>query len=208
MTDLPTLVVIAKTPVPGRVKTRLSSRVSAVDAAAVAQAALLDTLDALTSAPARRRVLLLAGPAGPWVPDGWDLVAQVDGGLDHRIAAGLGKLGDGPALLVGMDTPQVGPALLEVDWGAYDACLGRATDGGYWALGLADPALAPQVVEGVPMSRSLTGQVQRQRLRDAGLRVADLPELRDVDTPADADAVARLAPHTRFARRWREVTAR
>jgi uncharacterized protein len=54
------------------------------------------------------------------------------------------------------------------------------------------------------MSTTVTGAVQRARLLAAGLRVADLPQLRDVDTAADAVAVARQAPRTRFAARARE----
>jgi hypothetical protein len=41
----------------------------------------------------------------------------------------------------------------------------------------------------------------------AGLRIAELPQLRDVDTAADAVAVARLAPRSRFAARARELAA-
>jgi hypothetical protein len=55
------------------------------------------------------------------------------------------------------------------------------------------------------MSTPTTGAVQHQRLTEAGLRVVDLPVLRDVDTDADAVAVARAHPDTRFARRLRAV---
>jgi hypothetical protein len=55
------------------------------------------------------------------------------------------------------------------------------------------------------MSTPGTGAVQRRRLLAAGLRVADLPRLRDVDTAADAAAVARQAPRSRFAARAREL---
>jgi glycosyltransferase A (GT-A) superfamily protein (DUF2064 family) len=104
-----------------------------------------------------------------------------------------------------MDTPQVTPALLTVDWQAADAFFGPAADGGFWALGLRAPD--PALLRGVPMSTSVTGAVQRARLVAAGLRVADLPQLRDVDTAADALAVARQAPRTRFAARTRELAA-
>lgn len=76
---------------------------------------------------------------------------------------------------------------------------GPAEDGGFWALGLAEPD--PALLRGVPMSTPSTGAVQRERLVAAGPRVRDLPRLRDVDTAADADAVATPAPHGRFARR-------
>jgi len=110
---------------------------------------------------------------------------------------------DGPALLIGMDTPQLTPSLLTVDWAAADAWFGPAADGGFWALGLRAPD--PALVRGVPMSVASTGASQRARLQAAGLRVADLPRLRDVDTAADAVAVARQVPWSRFAARVREL---
>lgn len=194
-------MVIAKEPVPGRVKTRLSPPFSPVQAAALAEAALADTLAAVAAAPAARRVLVLAGRPGPWLPDGFDVRPQTGDGLAERIASALAEV-DGPVLLVGMDTPQVTPDLLAAD-PARDAWFGGAPDGGFWALGLAEPD--PALVRGVPMSRADTGAVQLARLRDAGLDVGLLPPLRDVDTAADAAEVAAVAPGTRFAATWRDL---
>ncbi|MFD8270798.1 MULTISPECIES: TIGR04282 family arsenosugar biosynthesis glycosyltransferase [Streptomyces] len=193
-----TLLVIAKEPRPGRVKTRLTPPFTPAQAAALAEAALADTLRAVAATPARRRVLVLDGVPGPWLPAGFDVVPQCAGGLDERLADAFAGCA-GPALLVGMDTPQVTPELLTVDFSGCDAYFGPAEDGGFWALGLARPD--PGLLRGVPMSTPVTGAVQRERLVSAGLRVRDLPPLRDVDTAADARAVAALAPHGRFAAR-------
>ena len=197
-----TLLVIAKQPVPGRVKTRLVPPCTFEQAASLAEAALADTLRAVLKAPARRRVLILDGQPGPWLPPGFDIVPQCAGPLDERLAAAFAAV-SGPALLIGMDTPQVTPALLTVDWGKADAVFGPAADGGFWALGLRAPD--PAVARGVPMSTATTGAIQRARLVTAGLRVLDLPPLRDVDTAADAVAVARQVPRSRFAARTREL---
>ncbi|MFG2340491.1 DUF2064 domain-containing protein [Streptomyces yangpuensis] len=193
-----TLLVIAKAPVPGRVKTRLTTRFTPQQAAGLARAALEDTLTAVLATPARRRVLVLDGRPGPWIPAGIEVVAQCAGGLDVRLAAAF-ALADGPALLIGMDTPQVTPGLLApgLDFTETDAWFGPADDGGFWALGLAEPD--PALLLGVPMSVGDTGEVQRRRLTDAGLTVRNLPGLCDVDTPADAERVAAAAPRTRFA---------
>jgi hypothetical protein len=86
-----------------------------------------------------------------------------------------------------------------VSWRRHDAWLGLAADGGFWALGLAEPEPEPGAVRGVPMSRPDTGAVVLARLQAAGLRVGLLPVLRDVDTPGDAAEVAAAAPWTRFA---------
>ncbi|WP_423832471.1 TIGR04282 family arsenosugar biosynthesis glycosyltransferase [Streptomyces manipurensis] len=193
-----TLLVIAKAPVPGRVKTRLTTQFTAEQAADLARAALEDTLAAVLATPADRHVLVLDGEPGAWVPPGIEVVAQGAGGLDVRLAAAF-SLAEGPALLIGMDTPQVSPGLLAqgLDFTKADAWFGPADDGGFWALGLAGPD--PALLLGVPMSAAHTGAVQRRRLTGAGLAVRDLPGLCDVDTPADARRVAAAAPGTRFA---------
>ncbi|WP_439675263.1 TIGR04282 family arsenosugar biosynthesis glycosyltransferase [Embleya sp. MST-111070] len=191
-----TLLVIAKAPVPGRVKTRLTPPLTPDQAAAVAEAALADTLAAVLATPARRRVLVLAGAPGPWLPPGFEVCPQHGGGLDLRLAAAFAGC-TGPTLLVGMDTPQITPDLLSVDWSAADAWFGPATDGGFWAIGMRRPD--PSVFPGVPMSVPETGAVQRARLLAAGLTVRDLPTLTDIDTADDLAAVTRDIPGTHCA---------
>lgn len=196
----PAIVVIAKSPQPGRVKTRLTPPCSPEQAARLAGAALGDTLAAAArSRCASRRVLVLDGPPGDWVPRGFDVLPQRGHGLAARLAAAFEDVA-GPAFLVGMDTPQVTPQLLDAGLAALDgadAAFGAALDGGYWGIGLrrAEPA----VFRGVPMSETTTGLVQRVRLAALGLQTAILPPLRDVDTIADAHAVAAEAPAGRFA---------
>ncbi|MEV4429991.1 TIGR04282 family arsenosugar biosynthesis glycosyltransferase [Streptomyces sp. R-07] len=203
-----TLLVIAKQPLPGRVKTRLTPPFTPAEAASLAEAALADTLAAAARVPAARHVLVLDGEPGPWLPPGFEVVPQAAGGLDERLAAAFAAC-SGPALLIGMDTPQVTPEVLApaLRWGAYEAWFGAAADGGFWALGLASPDAAPALLLGVPMSRPDTGAVQYRRLRAAGLRVGTLPVLRDVDTAGDARQVAAEAPGTRFATRHAALTA-
>jgi rSAM/selenodomain-associated transferase 1 len=192
-----TLVVIAKEPVPGRVKTRLTPPYTPVQAAFIAESALADTLDAVAAAPAGRRVLALAGRPGRWLPPGFDVLPQRGDGLDERLANAFADVG-GPTVLIGMDTPQVTPAML-ADAGRRlgdgDAVFGPAADGGFWLLGLRAPD--PRVLLGVPMSRPDTGACQLARLK--GLRIATLETLTDVDTAEDAVRVAAQAPGTRFA---------
>ncbi len=106
------------------------------------------------------------------------------------------------SLVIGMDTPQVTPGLLNrcmarLEEHSIDAVLGHALDGGYWALGLREPQ--PGVFEGVPMSTQFAGVVQAQKLSDLNLRWSSLPFLRDVDHFADAIAVAQQGPHTHFS---------
>jgi uncharacterized protein len=195
------LVVIAKAPQPGRSKTRLCPPCTPEQAALLAEAALRDTLAAVAATPARRLVLALAGEPGPWLPRGFEVVEQRGDGLGERLGHALEDAG-GPALVVGMDTPQLSPALLAHAARALlgrttDAVLGPAIDGGYWTIGIRDPD--PAIFEGVPMSSDRTCAAQRQRLAELGLRVSTLPSMRDVDTIGDAYAVARECPGSEFA---------
>jgi rSAM/selenodomain-associated transferase 1 len=195
----PALAVIAKAPVPGRSKTRLSPPLSPMEAAELAEAALADTLEAVAATAATRKVLVLEGRPGPWLPDGIEVISQRGAGLDERLANAFTDLA-APALIIGMDTPQVGPQRLEDALGhlsSADAVLGPAADGGYWAFGLRSSE--PRALLGVPMSTTRTFTSQRGRLRALGLDCAELGTLLDVDTFDDALAVAQDAPSTRFA---------
>lgn len=203
------LLVIAKAPAPGRTKTRLTPPCTPTEAAALAEAALVDTLAAVARAPATRRVLVLDGEPGGWLPDGFEVIAQRGRGLDERLAAAFEDAG-APSLLVGMDTPQITAELLAECGHALigpgvDAVLGRASDGGWWTIGLREPDA--QAFLSVPMSTDHTWQAQRDRLEARGLHVVDVPELRDVDRFADAEAVAASIPGSSFAATMAEVAS-
>jgi rSAM/selenodomain-associated transferase 1 len=205
----PALIVIAKEPLPGRSKTRLCPPLTAEAAAGLAAASLADTLAAAAACPARRRVLALEGRAGDWLPPGFEVIAQRGAGLDERLTAAFEDVAE-PALLIGMDTPQLTPAALAAGLRVLsrpgtDAVLGPALDGGYWAIGLRRPRR--DLLVGVPMSSHLTYTAQLARLRGAGMRVRTLAPMRDVDLIEDARAVARLAPRTRFARELESLAA-
>ncbi len=203
--------MLAKSPVPGRVKTRLCPPATPGQAADLAAAALADTLAAARRVRAARVVVALDG-----VPDvalgaaleGTTVIPQCGGPLGARIAAAhadVARLVPGACTVqIGMDTPQLDPAVLDACLDAVchpegpDALLGPAADGGWWALGLRDPSHAG-LIRHVPTSRGDTGVRTRAALEAAGLRVAALPQLIDVDTMVDAHAVARACPGSRFA---------
>jgi glycosyltransferase A (GT-A) superfamily protein (DUF2064 family) len=196
-----TLVVIAKEPLPGKAKTRLHPPLSLEQAADLAAAAIDDTLRAMRTVRATRRILLFEGNALPLGSEPYDVIEQISGTLDARLGA-VFDLCDGPTILIGMDTPQVtahdlAPAF--EDWpDDTDAWFGLASDGGYWALGMREPR--GDLIRGIPMSRDDTGIRQLDRLAGAGLSIGILPMLTDVDTIGDAREVAALAPDTAFAR--------
>jgi rSAM/selenodomain-associated transferase 1 len=195
------LLVIAKAPLPGRAKTRLCPPCSSEQAASLAEASLLDTLEVASRTPVKRKVLVFDGDASRWRMPGFELLEQRGSGLGQRLAAAFDDVG-GPALLVGMDTPQLTVDLLlgaieALSRPGVDAVLGPALDGGYWAVGL--KRATPGVFDDVPMSVTTTCAAQRRRMRELGLRLHEHVPLRDVDTFDDARAVALQAPASRFA---------
>ncbi len=212
------VLVLAKAPVPGRVKTRLGATVGMATAADLAAAALLDTLAAATAAVGPGRCLLaLEGDlrAARRVDDltvalvGWRIYPQRGDGLGQRIAAAHADAGPGPVVQIGMDTPQVGaPDLDGVAARLLDApaVLAPAADGGWWALALRDPARAAAVAA-VPMSTPRTHDDTRRAFEAAGTPVTGAPVLADVDTAEEAAAVAQAWPDLRFSRLWRGLAA-
>jgi uncharacterized protein len=198
------LVVMAKEPVPGLVKTGLCPQCTPEEAAAIAEAALADTLATVAATPATRRVVALDGRPGPWLPEGFDVVAQRNGSLANRLFGAFEDcfhVTNEPVVLIGMDTPQVTSdhlqrAAMALDSGA-DAVMGMAPDGGYWLVALRH--LHPGAFAGMPMSADDTGEAQLDRLRRCGYRVAVTQELRDVDDARDAVDVAAQIPGSRFA---------
>jgi len=206
-----TILVMAKEPQPGRVKTRLCPPCTPAQAADIAAAALTDTLHAVTAAGAGQVVLALDGDPSFWVPEGVNLIAQRGGAFSERLANAWDDVG-GPAIQVGMDTPQITSellidALVALHQPETGAVLGPAEDGGWWLLGLR--AADRRVFDNIAMSRPDTGAQQLGRLRQLELAPKVLPTLRDIDTFADAQLVtaSMLATATATAAAVAAVTA-
>lgn len=203
------VLVMAKEPVPGRVKTRLCPPCTPDEAADIASAALADTFDAACASGADEVVAALDGRPGPWLPPGVRIVPQVDETFDRRLAAAWATT-SGPGVQIGMDTPQLTPDDLDAAMAALaddanDAVLGPAVDGGWWAIGLTQAD--ERVFLDVPMSTDHTGADQLARLERLGHRVGSLPQLIDVDHFAEALDVAAAVPDGRFADAVRRVAS-
>jgi hypothetical protein len=198
MTAGPHLLVMAKEPRPGRVKTRLCPPCSPVEAAAIAEAALADTLAAVAACGAPRKVLALDGDPGSWLPPGFEVIAQRGNNFTERLANAWHDAGGG-GIQIGMDTPQVTATELDAllaRLDTVDAVLGHAFDGGWWLIGWrrADPRA---VFDGIPLSVPDTGRAQENRLLELGLRLHRSHPMLDIDTVEDLAAVAERFPHLR-----------
>ena len=209
------VLVVAKAPVPGQVKTRLGHDVGMSVAADLASAALLDTLEVCAHTFGTERChLALTGDldqavgAGPIqrMLRGWSVLEQRGESFGARLANAhmdlTGKVSG--VVQIGMDTPHLDPALLgavAAGLERHDAVLAAAEDGGWWALAMRAPELAGPLSQ-VAMSTTRAESDTRRALVASGLDVGTGPVMRDVDTIADAAAVARLVPETRFAHAW------
>ncbi|MBV9844333.1 MAG: DUF2064 domain-containing protein [Kutzneria sp.] len=209
------LLVVAKAPVAGSAKTRLCPPASPEQAADIAAAALLDTLEAAACVPNTVAVVAMTGElaAAQRSADlaralrSFTAIEQRGDAFAERLAtahADVASLYPGlPVVQIGMDTPHATTQLLDSTIVRLlrrdvDAVLGLAEDGGWWALGLKDP-LRADVLCGIPMSRSDTGRRTLDALHNSGLRTGTLPVLSDVDTWDDANRVAARVPFSRFA---------
>lgn len=213
----PVLLVVAKAPVPGQVKTRLGRVVGMERAADLAAASLLDTLATCAAAYGVERChlalegdLAVAARADDLVAatGGWTVHPQVGAGFAERLVRAHGDVAEAsgaPVVQVGMDTPHLsGTALLEAGsmlTSPDRAVLGPAYDGGWWLLGVGGPHLLAHVGE-VPMSTGSTGELTRRALLRAGAELSEVLALRDVDEVEDAASVAGAAPGSLFARAW------
>jgi len=205
----PTVLIVARAPVPGEAKTRLAAAVGDDAAALVAAAALRDTIDAAESTGWPVCVALTGdlarAPMAAELSSALErhhVVEQRGDDFAERLAAAHVDADRGAGVVqIGMDTPQADSSMLRDAGDAlhdHDAALGGAKDGGWWLLGVRDPHHA-DCLRSVPMSTPRTGERTLEALRRRGARVAEMPPLTDVDTWDDALEVGAYAPDTRFA---------
>lgn len=135
-----------------------------------------------------------------WLRPGWQTIPQGGGSLDARIIRAFDEAfaaGARRVVVIGSDCPEVSSGDIEEAWrllGQHDVVLGPATDGGYWAIGLAAPH--PELFADIPWSTPRVFGATLERIRAAGLRHACLRPLGDIDTAADWEAWKKHAPST------------
>jgi rSAM/selenodomain-associated transferase 1 len=206
------LLVFAKVPRPGHVKTRLTPVLTAEEAARLYEAFLADALHLYANVGVDVRLYLApplpeARPAA--VPDGLPVHEQEGDGLGERMSTAFREsfeAGYQRAAVVGTDHPTLPAGFVRQAFSALDApqsiCVGPSEDGGFYLLGMTD--FYPQLFEGMTYSHDavFTDTLARVGTTDAGLTV--LPRWYDVDTPAalermidDLDGDAETAPRTR-----------
>ena len=204
------VVVMAKEPRPGRVKTRLQPALTGVEASELYAAMLADRCAQVRALRGVVPAITFADGGGDGVAAaaGFERVAQPPGGLGVGLRAASEQfLGRGlPVVLVDSDSPSLPLDYLQraVDWvreGACDVVIGPSDDGGYYLIGLARPA--PELFEAMPWSTPEVVSTTLARAAERGLAVRTLPAWWDVDTAGDLDRLR----DTLFATCWPEKTA-
>ena len=189
----PVIIVYAKAPVPGQVKTRLIPKLGADGAARLHHAFVADTLAMANSLAETFDVELhtdIPTEAWPWpgvrgLQSAGDLGVKLYATLRQALDAGRPL-----ALIVGSDSPTL-PARFLAELAGLDAdvVLGAAKDGGYYAIGCRK--IHPEMFAGVEWSSSNTRAQTEGAIRRCGLSMATGPEWFDVDEPEDLELLIR-----------------
>ena len=190
------LIIFAKAPIPGQVKTRLCPPLTPDEAATLHGSFILDTLERTKAAVTRLKLpfdrYLACAPSSTLVffkimeerqtvklldQEGEDLGARM-----HRACETLFKGGYQRVLIIGTDVPSLPldyykQALMLLE--KHDLVLGPALDGGYYLIGLSKPA--PLLFENMPWSTDQVLALTREKANSLGLTIGLLPEWRDVD---------------------------
>lgn len=198
------LVVFAKAPIPGQVKTRLCPPLTPDEAATLHGSFVLDTLERTKAAVVKLKLpfkrFLACAPSAAHVffqimeeRHGVTLLDQVGDDIGSRMSHAFDALfakGYRLVLIVGADVPalpldhyQQALTLLE----SHDVVLGPALDGGYYLIGL--KRAVPELFAGVPWSTDRVLPLTKEKAEHLGLSTALLPAWRDVDTIDDLAAL-------------------
>lgn len=195
------LIIFARQPVPGLVKTRLARDVGDETAAQIYRAMLEDTLGVAGGLDEARRMIFWASGADAHSGDIGDCrfeqFTQAGADLGARMAAAFAQAfetGARHCCIIGSDSPGLPPEFIEQAFAMLqrdeaDVVFGPCDDGGYYLLGM--NRLYPLLFEDIAWSTPLVLETSMRRTRDAGLRFALLPGWYDVDTLADLRRLAR-----------------
>jgi uncharacterized protein len=198
------LVLMAKAPIAGQVKTRLGGALGPEDAAELYVAFLSDTFAAMEEVWEEREevsLVLCYTPAGEEEAferverEGGLMLAQRGDDLGERMRncfADLFEAGFESIVMIGADTPTLPPDALDEalerlgeEGGENRVVIGPTEDGGYYLIGTR--RLHARLFEGVNWGTGTVLAETQQRAQTAGVEISLLPEWYDVDTPADLE---------------------
>ena len=183
------VIVFAKEPVKGQVKTRLGGEIGH-DTAVDVYYQLLACTDGATK-PFQRYIFYRGNAERiPFFRGAVAWVEQSEGDLGQRMVAAfehLFELGSEKVVIIGSDCPLLKADIIEqafLSLDAHDFCLGPALDGGYYLLGMKERH--PELFAGIPWSTDQVARLTMEKMGEGSYFL--LPELRDLDRVEDLDA--------------------
>ncbi len=214
MTDC-ALIIFAKLPRPGEVKTRLGKSIGMKESARIYDQfarhafTLADTVkskgvsDYVFFTPGPR-----AGEVATWVDRPFLFVEQEGENLGERMRNAFVRTFDDGAqrtVIIGTDVPELNASIIESAFhqlADHDVVLGPSTDGGYYLLGMKPPV--KEVFDGIEWSSEKVFAQTVKCLQTSLLSYARLPEFADVDTEKDyrqylARIKSPVLPHLKIA---------
>lgn len=193
------IVVMAKEPVPGAVKTRLQPDLSPEESADLYSCLLKDRIESIRDlAGVEKAIAYSPATALPFfeglAPRGFTLFPQRGRGLSARLTEIVASrvIGGGGVVIVDSDSPdlpvdRIPGALRSLRQGA-DVVFGPCHDGGYYLVAVGGPA--PGLFEGIPWSSAEVLQASMEKASALGLKSVLLPPWGDIDTFEDLEAFA------------------
>jgi len=193
----PAVIVMAKRPIPGRVKTRLTTEYTPHQAAQAHAAMLQCVLTRLAAHLPGQHYLALDNQTAPpqqvidptldyQLPDNFTEIDQGTGDLGDRITHVWKSINPVPVVFFGVDSPDIPAETLASLWdnlAPADAAIGPVDDGGYWCL--AAKRLPPPLLADIDWGTPAVYHQTHQAAKNAGLNLLDLAPWHDVDDPAD-----------------------
>ncbi|MFC1712875.1 TIGR04282 family arsenosugar biosynthesis glycosyltransferase [Candidatus Poribacteria bacterium] len=209
------ILLFAKYPEKGQVKTRLSAELDESTAVELYKNFVLDLLSMLErlSLPfqicfspenSRERFMKWLGDKYCYIPQqGADLGQRMKNALAQAFAQDFDR-----AVIIGSDSPDLSEDLIHEAFSSledHDAVIGPSVDGGYYLIGFRNDAFLPEVFDGIEWSTDTVFKETLEILKKAGLNAYELPEWQDIDTLADLKSMF-LGNHNREFRSSRTMS--
>ena len=213
------LLVFARLPELGKVKTRLAAGIGEAAALAVYQAMLRDLILSLGPSTPEMEIEFLWPPTpsanGASLRRAFGdhaIATQTGSGLTDRLSMALSERfffhRTQKIIAIGADDPSLPRALIDHAFALLRSCeyvLGPATDGGYYLIGCRAPSFDPAVFHDIPWGTPTVFTTTLQKIAAMGRTVAVLPERYDIDTAADLERYRAEGREGEVARVLREI---
>jgi uncharacterized protein len=214
------LLVFARLPELGQVKTRLAAAIGDEAALAVYEAMLRDLIAGIGASTSEMEIEFLWSPS-PFASGAalrrafahHAVAMQTGEGLGDRLSMAFSERfffhRTEKIIVIGADDPTLSRELLEHAFALLDSCeyvIGPAADGGYYLLGCRALSFDPTVFQGIGWGTSTVFATTMERIADLGRTVARLPERRDIDVPADLERYLAEGHPGELTRVLRELT--